>query len=60
MRLIIHGATGRMGKAVTELAEQNGHTIAAKAAPGYMQDAPDKPRLNFVRSVKLFRRRTAL
>lgn len=42
MRLIIHGATGRMGKAVTELAEQNGHTIAAKAAPGYMQDAPDK------------------
>ena len=36
MRLIIHGATGRMGKAVTELAEQNGHTIAAKAAPGYM------------------------
>ena len=27
---------------MTELAEQNGHTIAAKAAPGYMQDAPDK------------------
>lgn len=42
MRLIIHGATGRMGKAVTELAEQNGHTIAAKIATGYMQDAPDK------------------
>lgn len=39
MNVIVHGATGRMGQLICQLAEQNGHTIAARVAV----DAPEGP-----------------
>ena len=39
MKLIVHGATGRMGQLLCQLAEQQGHTVAARVAV----DAPETP-----------------
>ena len=39
MKLIVHGATGRMGQLLCQLAEQQGHTVAARVAV----DAPEAP-----------------
>lgn len=45
MKLIVHGATGRMGQLLCQLAEQQGHTIAARVAV----DAPEA--LGYYRSL---------
>ena len=41
MDLIVHGATGRMGRLICQLALQQGHTIAAKVAADAPQNSPN-------------------
>ena len=42
MKIIVHGATGRMGQNVLKLVEKSGHTLAAAVSPELTTDASRK------------------